>query len=82
MQRTPHDCYARWLIVLGALSTGERSVGELNALLPLSQSALSQHLVVLREEAPVTTRREGHSVFYSVPESPALRLLAVLHGVY
>lgn len=73
---------ANRLMVLCALCSGEKSVGELNALVPLSQSALSQHLAVLREEALVTTRREGQTVYYSVPDSPALKILEVLHGTF
>jgi DNA-binding transcriptional ArsR family regulator len=70
------------LMVLCALCAGEMSVGELNAVVPLSQSALSQHLAVLREERLVNTRRDGQTVFYSVPDSPALRILEVLHGTF
>lgn len=70
------------LLVLCLLTSGEMSVGELNEALPLSQSALSQHLAVLREEGLVTTRREGQTIFYSVPPGPALDVLAVLHGIY
>lgn len=73
---------ANRLMVLCALCGGEKSVGELNALVPLSQSALSQHLAVLREEALVTTRRDGQTVYYSVPDSPALKILEVLHGTF
>lgn len=73
---------AHRLMILCALCGGEKSVGELNALVPLSQSALSQHLAVLREEALVSTRREGQTVFYSVPDSPALKILEVLHGTF
>ncbi|MCC2639012.1 MAG: ArsR family transcriptional regulator [Moraxellaceae bacterium] len=70
------------LMVLCALSSGERSVGELNGIVPLSQSALSQHLAVLREENLVGTRREGQTVYYSVPDGPALRILEVLYGAF
>lgn len=73
---------AHRLMVLCLLSSGEMSVGALNAALPLSQSALSQHLAVLREEGLVLTRREGQTIFYRVPPGPALEVLAVLHGVY
>ena len=47
------------LMVLCALSEGEMSVGGLNRRVPLSQSALSQHLAVLRKEGLVRTRREA-----------------------
>lgn len=70
------------LLVLCLLTTGEMSVGALNESLPLSQSALSQHLAVLREEGLVSTRREGQTIYYSVPEGPALQVLEVLHGIY
>lgn len=70
------------LLVLCMLSGGEMSVGGLNESLPLSQSALSQHLAVLREEGLVSTRREGQTIYYSVPEGPALKILEVLHGAY
>lgn len=70
------------LLVLCMLSAGEMPVGALNESLPLSQSALSQHLAVLREEGLVNTRREGQSIYYSVPEGPAMKILEVLHGSY
>lgn len=73
---------AHRLMILCSLCGGEKSVGELNGVVPLSQSALSQHLAVLREESLVSTRRDGQTVYYSVPDSPALRILEVLHGTF
>lgn len=70
------------LMVLCLLGEGELSVGALNDSLPLSQSALSQHLAVLRDEGLVATRREGQTIYYSVPAGPALQILQVLHSVY
>ena len=70
------------LMVLCLLGEGERCVGELNTALALSQSALSQHLAVLREEGLVATRREGQTIYYRVPPGPALQILQVLHGIY
>jgi DNA-binding transcriptional ArsR family regulator len=67
------------LLVLCLLADGEMSVGALNESLPLSQSALSQHLAVLREEGLVTTRRDGQAIYYRVPAGPALKILEVLH---
>ncbi len=67
------------LQILCALAAGERSVGEINEDIDLSQSALSQHLAVLRDEALVTTRREGQTIYYSVPPGPALKILSVLY---
>lgn len=70
------------LMILCLLADGERTVGELNGLLDLSQSALSQHLAVLREDDLVQTRRDAKNVVYSLPQGPAQRIIHVLHGVY
>lgn len=70
------------LMILCLLADGERTVGELNGLLDLSQSALSQHLAVLREDGLVATRRDAQSVVYSMPEGPAQRIIDVLHAQY
>ena len=47
------------LMILCQLGDGERAVGDLLPAAGLSQSALSQHLAVLREEGLVAGRREG-----------------------
>lgn len=70
------------LQVLCLLAEGERSVGELNAQLDLSQSALSQHLALLREEGLVQTRREAQTILYSVAPGPVHQLLHTLHTIY
>lgn len=70
------------LMILCLLVDAERSVNELNALLELSQSALSQHLAVLREDGLVQTRREAQSIVYSIAPGPAQQVLQTLHDVY
>jgi DNA-binding transcriptional ArsR family regulator len=70
------------LRVLCLLAEGERSVGEINAAVALSQSALSQHLAVLREHGLVQTRREAQSIRYSLIDGPAARLIHALHDIY
>lgn len=70
------------LLLLCQLVEGERSVGELNAGIDLSQSALSQHLAVLRKEGLVNTRREAQTIYYALAEGPAQRILQTLHGIY
>lgn len=68
------------LLVLCMLGEGEMSVGALNERIPLSQSALSQHLAVLREDGLVETRREAQTVYYRVASGPALDVIRVLYG--
>lgn len=70
------------LMILCLLVDAEHSVSELNALLDLSQSALSQHLAVLRDDGLVQTRREAQSIVYSIAPGPAQRVLRTLHAVY
>jgi len=70
------------LMILCNLAGGELSVGELNERVPLSQSALSQHLAVLRECGIVTTRRSGQTVHYSLADGPASRVVETLHEIY
>ncbi len=70
------------LLLLCLLVDHEQSVGELNARVELSQSALSQHLALLREDGLVQTRREGQTIYYSLVPGPVQRILEVLHGIY
>lgn len=70
------------LMLLCALADGELSVGALNERVALSQSALSQHLAVLRADGLVSTRREAQTIYYSVPEGPALQIINILHSTY
>ena len=72
----------RRLLILCHLIQGEKSVGELERLVDLSQSALSQHLARLRKEALVTTRREAQTIFYSVASEDAKAVLATLSEIY
>ena len=70
------------LMILCHLVAGPLSVGELNDRLPLSQSALSQHLGVLRDSGIVATTRESQSIIYSLPAGMATRIIALLHEEY
>ncbi len=70
------------LMVLCILSGGELSVGELHARVPLSQSALSQHLAVLRRDGLVKTRRQSQTIFYSLQNDKAARVIALLHEMF
>ena len=57
------------LLILCALCESEKSVGELEQRIDLSQSALSQHLARLRRDGLVKTRREAQTIFYSLREN-------------
>lgn len=70
------------LMVLCQLSEGEKSVGELERIVGLSQSALSQHLALLRRQNIVTARRAGQAIFYSLAGTEAPAVLATLYDVF
>jgi DNA-binding transcriptional ArsR family regulator len=70
------------LRVLCLLVDGERSVGQINAVVGLSSSALSQHLAKLRMEGLVDTRKQAQTVYYSLRPGPALSLIQTLHRQY
>lgn len=70
------------LLILCLLVDNELSVSSLQEDINLSQSALSQHLAVLREAGFVNTRREAQTVFYSLPDGPVQKIMQTLHKIY
>ncbi|NVJ92738.1 MAG: helix-turn-helix transcriptional regulator [Methylocystaceae bacterium] len=72
----------RRLMILCQLGNGEKSVGELERLVGLKQSALSQHLGKLRAERLVTTRRDSQTIYYSLASQEVTALIETLYGLY
>ena len=70
------------LMILCQLAEGEKTVSELQSLLGLSQSALSQHLAVLRREKIVKARKHAQSVSYSLAGDDAPKVMNTLHEVF
>ena len=70
------------LMILCHLAEGEKTVSELQGLLGLSQSALSQHLAILRREKIVRARKQAQSVSYSLSGDEATRVMQTLHEVF
>lgn len=70
------------LLILCQLAESEKSVGQLQPLIGLSQSALSQHLALLREKRLVRTRREGQQIFYSIASREAGAVMHTLHAEF
>ena len=70
------------LMIVCVLSEGEFSVGQLNQRIDLSQSALSQHLAVLREQGMVQTRRESQTIYYRLADTTAMDIIKLLHATY
>lgn len=70
------------LMLLCALMDRELSVKQLNEEVPLSQSALSQHLSVLREANLVSTRREAQTIFYTLADRRVVEILKPLYQMF
>lgn len=73
----------KWrLLVVCQLVTGEKTVTELEGITGLSQSALSQHLMVLRHRELVNTRRVAQNIYYSLNSVIVTNLLLTLYKHY
>ena len=70
------------LMILCRLTGGERQVGDLAAEVGLSQSALSQHLALLRQDGLVTARRQGVAMHYAIADPAVARVIALLAEIY
>lgn len=70
------------LMICCALAEQELSVGELNGQIPLSQSALSQHLALMREAGLLAVRKESQMMYYRVANDDALKVIATLKSIY
>ena len=66
------------LLMLCRMDEGEVSVTELVELAGLSQSSVSQHLAMLREEGVVSIRGEAQTRFYSLKD-PIVR--GIIHAL-
>ena len=56
----------------------ELSVGQLQELLKIGQSVVSQQLALLRNKGIVKSRRDGTTVFYSVSNKKVISLIQCL----
>lgn len=70
------------LMILCRLAEGEKCVGELERMIGLSQSALSQHLARLRRDHVVTTRRVAQTIYYSLAGPEARSIIVTLYNLY
>lgn len=69
------------LLLLHALRDGDRSVGELAAVIGTALPNASQHLAVLRAAGLVDGRRDGPSVRYRLVEPAILDACDIVGGI-
>ncbi|MFD2366155.1 ArsR/SmtB family transcription factor [Pseudoduganella sp. GCM10020061] len=70
------------LLLLCQLTQGPMCVSDLETTVGIQQPTLSQQLGVLRDEALVTTRREGKQIYYSIASNEAMAVMQVLYQLY
>lgn len=70
------------LMILCHLSTGEKTVTELENLLSSRQAAVSQQLARLRLEGLVSHRREGKAIYYSLADNRARRMIELVYDMF
>jgi ArsR family transcriptional regulator, virulence genes transcriptional regulator len=70
------------LLLVCQLAEGEKSVSQLQSSVGLSQSAVSQHLALLREHKLVSTRRRGQSVHYALSSGETAAIIRTLHDQF
>ena len=63
------------LLIIQLLSKKTYPVGQLEAILGISQSALSQHLAILRKNKIVKTRRSAQTIFYKVANKDIMLMI-------
>ncbi|SEM90415.1 transcriptional regulator, ArsR family [Pseudorhodobacter antarcticus] len=70
------------LMILCHLSSGPKSVTELETLLSSRQAAVSQQLARLRLEGLVSARRDGKAIFYSLQDPKVIRAVALVYDMF
>ena len=70
------------LMILQLLSESERSVRELEKLLEVSQSNLSQHLNLMKDKDLLVSRRAGNQVYYSLKDNRLMGLMALMQDLF
>jgi DNA-binding transcriptional ArsR family regulator len=70
------------LLILCLLIERERTVTELEQLLGIRQSAVSQQLARLRADDLVEARREGKNIFYSIARPEVVEIVGSLYRAF
>ena len=72
----------RLLILCKLAEAGELNVSRLVEDVGLSQSALSQHLAIMRACGLLATRKEGLNVHYRIADPRAFELMQALQRIF
>lgn len=64
------------------LQEGEMSVSDLLTQIPLSQSALSQHLAKMRDMGMITYRRDAQVLYYRISNENVIKIVLLLSEMF
>jgi DNA-binding transcriptional ArsR family regulator len=70
------------LRILCMIIDGERPVGDIAEALGVRQSAVSQHLALLRKDSLVTPRRDGQTIYYRLADRNVKKVVKLLHELF
>ena len=69
-------------MILCYLSSGEKSVTELEQLLSMRQPAVSQLLARLRADDIIEARRDGKTIYYSIADDRVTQMMEVVYDLF
>jgi len=70
------------LMILCRLAEGPATVGELEHMLDMRQSAVSKQLARLRQEGMVDFKRDGRSIYYELCDERARQIVDKLYDLF
>lgn len=70
------------LKILCKLVEGEMRVSDLLEHFEISQSALSQNLILMKDRGILGSRNDGAQMFYFIEDNAALEILNILYKTY
>lgn len=79
MQAMAHPLRLKILCLLGS---GEQSVLEIVDAVGTSQSNISQHLAILRDQGLLVSRKDGNKVFYRVEDPRILKMISLMREIF
>jgi ArsR family transcriptional regulator len=79
MKAMSHPLRLKILCVLG---DREASVQEIVDLVGTTQSNISQHLAILRDQGVLRTRRDANRIYYRVSDVRTLKVIGIMRDVY
>ena len=69
------------LEIINLLRNKERSVNELAELVKIPQSNISQHLLILRQNKIVTTKRKGKNIYYKLAYPEMIKACDIIRKI-